>query len=189
MPDMTQAKKIVKRYFRVANGLMLTVAIIWLLGAISLIFVAPGAFDGWKVFLMGTFLVIFALLFIPLIKQWRIVWRDCKNNRLLSKKTRISSAQCQFGYGKYAKSFSAHIVDSDCERYRIFLKKPEEALALESWLTNVPATIEYLDGSRIATTVYLEVSPHAKTPSTLTNLFEEREGYTQFVEGKKKENT
>jgi len=32
------------------------------------------------------------------------------------------------------------------------------------------------------------VSPHAKMPSSLTFLFEEREGYTRFIKGKKKEN-
>ena len=187
MPDMTEAKKIVKRYFRVANGLMLAVAILWLLGVVLLLFVEPGAGGAWKAFLMGTLLVMFALLFIPIIRKWRITWRDCKNGRLLSKKTRITRAQCRCGYWK-SHGFSAHIVDGDSERYQVFLKKLEEALALASWLTGVPATIEYLEGSRIATTVYLEVSPHAKMPSTLAFLFEEREGYTRFVKGKKKEN-
>lgn len=184
MPDMTQAKTIVKRYFRTANCAMLMVAIIWLLGAISLIFVEPGA-GGWKVFLLGTMLVIFLLLFIPFIKAGSVAWRDCKNNRLCSKKARIVSAQYKTGY---RASFSTHIVDSDCERYRIFVKTLEEALALSSWLSDVPATIEYLEGSRIATTVYLEVSPHTMMPSSLAFLLEEREGYTRFIKGKKKEN-
>jgi len=187
MPDMTEAKKIVKRYFHVANRLMLAVAIVWLLGAILLFFVGPGAGGGWKVSLMGILLVMLALLFVPVIRQWRVIRRDCKNGRLLSKKTRITCARYRAGYGKY-NAFSAHIVDGDSECYRIFLKKEEEALALESWLTGVPATIEYLEGSRIATTVCLEVSPHAKMPSSLTFLFEEREGYTRFIKGKKKEN-
>lgn len=188
MPDMTQAKNVVKRRYRFVKRLIIFELAFWAI-CVAAVAIASADDIGWDLLLFA--LAHLGALAVPYIvilgtfKQWRAARRDLKNNRLLQKETKLTVVQYQSGY---RGSFSAHLVDRDCERYVLDVDRGT-AIALSSWLSNIPATIEYLEDSRIATTVYLEISPHAMMPSALASLFEEREGYTRFIKGKKKEKT
>ena len=187
MPDMTQAKNVVKRRYRFVKRLAIFELVLWAI-CVAAVAIASAHDIGWDLLLFAlAFLGALATPYIVILgtfKQWRAARCDLKNNRLLQKETKLTVVQYRSGH---RGSFSAHLVDRDCERYVLDVDR-NTAIVLSSWLTDVPATIEYLEGSRIATTVCLEVSPHAKMPSSLTFLFEEREGYTRFIKGKKKEN-
>ncbi len=189
MPDMTEAKKIVGRRFRVVKGLLIFDLSFWLFWCVVLMFgSADGA--GWHILLLTVAcFLMFALPFLPLLnvlKQWRAARRDLKNNRLMEKRIRLTVVQYKSGY---RGSFCAHLVDKDCERYELFVKTSEQAFSLSLWLKNIPATIEYLEGSHLAVAVYLDIPSTAAIPTKLMPLFEAREGYTRFVKGDKQQNT
>lgn len=189
MPDMTQAKKIVKRRYRVVKRLIVFELAFWAI-CVAAIAIASADDIGWD---LGLFALIYlGALAMPYVfilrdlKTWRVARCDLKNHRLMSKKTTLTVAQYQLGY---RGSFSAHLVDRDCEQYPLFIPTSGQALFLSSWLKNAPTTIDYLEGSHFAVTVYLDVPATRMIPEELASLFEENEGYTRFVKGKKKEHT
>ena len=189
MPDMAQAKKVVKRRYRVVKGLIAFELAFWAI-CVAAVAIASADDIGWNLALFAlAYLGALAMPYVFILrdlKTWRVARCDLKNHRLMSKKTTLTVARYQLGY---RGSFSAHLVDRDCERYPLFVPTSSQALFLSSWLKNVPATIDYLEGSHFAVTVYLDVPATRMIPEELASLFEENEGYTQFIKGKKKERT
>ena len=188
MPDMTEAKKIVARRFRALKGFMIFDVFYWLFLTVMLMFSSNDGVGGRILLLTVACLFMFALPFIPLLnvlKEWRAARRDLKNCRLIQKQVRLTVVRYQSGY---RGSFSAHVVDSDCEKYVLAMEKGL-ALSLSYWLNNIPATIEYLESSHIAVAVCFDIPSTTIIPKELLPLFEDRKGYTRFVKGKKKENT
>ena len=189
MPDMTQAKKIVKRRYRFVKWLIVFELVFWAI-CVAAVAIASADDIGWDLALFAlAFLSALAMPYVFVLrnlKSWRAARCDLKNHRLISKETTLTVARYQLGY---RGSFSAHLVDRDCERYPLFVPTSSQASFLSSWLKNVPATIDYLEESRIVVAVYLDIPTACMIPEELTSLFKENEGYPQFFKGKKKENT
>ncbi|MBE6620910.1 MAG: hypothetical protein E7625_06080 [Ruminococcaceae bacterium] len=189
MPDMTEAKKIVARRYRTIKQVVICNLIFWFIAVAALTIVSADNLDGSICFFAIGLLCALALPFLVLLidsKKWRMARRDIKNRRLIQKETKLTVARYRSGY---RGSFSAHLVDRDCEQYQLFVKTFGQALSLSPWLKNIPATIEYLEGSHFAVVVYLDIPSTAIIPEKLLPLFEGCQGYTRFVKGKKKENT
>lgn len=188
MPDMTRAKKIVARRYRTIKKLVICNLALWFTAVTALIIVSADNLDGILCFAIGLLCALVLPFLILLIdsKKWRMARHDIKNRCLIQKETKLTVVRYHSGY---RGSFSAHLVDRDCEQYQLFVKTSEQALSLSLWLKNIPATIEYLEGSHFAVTVYLDIPSTAIIPEKLFPLFEGRQGYTRFVKGKKKENT
>ena len=189
MPDMVAAKKVVARRYRVVKRLIVFHLAFWV-GCVAAVAIACGDDIGWNLGLFALiYLVALAMPYIFVLrdlKMWCAARRDLKNHCLIQKQIRMTGVCYRSGY---RGSFSAHLIDSDCEQDPLFVKTSSRACSLLSWLKNVPATIEYLEGSHLAVTVYLDISSTRRIPEELTPLFEESEGYTRFVKGKKKEDT
>lgn len=190
MSDMAQAKKIVKQRYRVVKRLLFFELAFWAI-CVAAVAIASADDIGWNLALFAfAYLGALAMPYVFILrdlKTWHVARCDLKNHRLMSKKTTLTVARYQLV--GYRGSFSAHLVDRDCERYPLFVPTSSQALFLSSWLKNVPATIDYLEGSHFAVTVYLDVPATRMIPEELTSLFKENEGYTQFIKGKKKERT
>ncbi len=187
MSDMMAAKKVVARRYRAVKRLIIFELAFWVI-CVAAVAIAWGDDIGWD---LGLFALIYlGALAMPYIfvlrdlKLWGAARRDLKHHRLIQKQIRVTVVRYRSGY---RGSFSAHLIDSDCEQYPLFVKTSSQACSLSSWLKNVPATIEYLEGSHLVVAVYVDIPSTRMVPKELTPLFKESEGYTRFVKGKKKE--
>jgi uncharacterized membrane protein YuzA (DUF378 family) len=186
MPDMTEAKKVVARHFRTIITLSAFLYPMFIFGIIFMI-INPYDADGWKRIVCILVGIAGCVGFTIVFKNWRQARRDLKHGQLLSKRSR--DVRVYYTPSGYKRGFVCRLIDNDGQKFELSIREKEARVLSALWHRR-SVTIEYLESSRLAIAVYVDdISPSATLPKEWTALFEEREGYTRFVKGKKKEHT